>query len=153
MTRKGRPYIDRGKPGELRFQGRTLLRAREPLPVEVRRLVIDTIRRHNTLDPQLQETHRILLRWGESLGTGLPNVSVETREMHFDPLPPDLQQRVDGIVERSPWNKFLVKVYRTALTGRDLAAELGISRTKLISDRASALWYCRGRFEAEGIYG
>lgn len=148
-----RPYIDRGKPGTLRYQGGRLLEVKAPPVVLVRRLALVEVRRHNTLEPELQETHRILLRWSEDLGNGLPNPEADTRETHYDPLPPDLQERVTLIVDGSPFARFVRKLYRTALTGRALAVELGISHTKLLSERRAALWYCRGRFEAERIYG
>lgn len=121
--------------------------------VQVRRLKLAEIRQRYSIEVELIETHRILLRWSEDLGSGLPNLEAETRETHYDPLPPDLQERVTLIVDSSPFAKFVRKLYRTVVTGRALAAELGISHTKLLSDRRAALWYCRGRFEADYIHG
>lgn len=148
-----RPYIDRGRPGTLRYQRGTLITVRAPVPVEVKRLALEAIRRHNSLEPELHETHRVLLRWSEDLGNGLPNPEADTRETHYDPLPPDLQEKVTRIVDGSPFAVFVRKLYRTALTGRALATELGISHTKLLSERRAALWYCRGRFEGAYIHG
>jgi hypothetical protein len=146
-------YVDRGPPGTLRYQGGRLLEVKAPPTVQVRRLALEVIRRHNSLEPALQETHRVLLRWSEDLGDGLPNPEADTRETHYDPLSPDLQEKVTMIVDGSPFAVFVRKLYRTAATGRALAIELGISHTKLLSERRAALWYHRGRFEAEHIYG
>lgn len=153
VKRQLRPYIDRGKPGTLRYQGGRLLEVKPPPTIELRRLALEVIRRHNSLEPELHETHRILLRWSEDLGNGLPNPEAEARETHYDPLPPDLQEKVTQIVDGSPFANFVRKLYRTVLTGRALAAELGVSHTKLLSERRAALWYCRGRFEADRIHG
>lgn len=152
--RKFTPYIDRGRPGSLRYDhhGRPL-RAKSPPPVLVRRLTLELIRRHNSLEPELQETNRILLRWGERAGTGLPNPDAETRETHYDPLPPDLQERVTLLVDASPWARFTRKVYLSTISGKSLAEQLGLSRTKFYSDLRASLWFFRGRFEAERIYG
>lgn len=148
-----RAYIDSGIPGRLRRQGGIVITVRNPVPVHVRRLALEMIRRHNTLEPELQATHRILLRWSENAGTGMPNMDAEIRETHYDPLPPDVQTRVTELVDTSPWARFVRKLYATTLTGRSLAQELGVSHTKLLSDRRSALWYLRGKFEVERIYG
>lgn len=121
--------------------------------VQVRRLKLAEIRQRYSIEVELIETHRILLRWSEDLGSGLPNLEAETRETHYDPLPPDLQEKVTLIVDGSPFAKFVRKIYRTAVTGRALAEELGISHTKFLSERRVALWYCRGRFEADYIHG
>lgn len=147
------PYIDRGKPGTMRYQGGRLLEVTAPPSVQLRRLALEVIRRHNSLEPELQATNRILLRWGESAGTGLPNPEAETRETHYDPLPPDLQEKVTIVVDGSPWSPFARKVYLATLTGKSLAEQLGLSRTKFYSDLRSSLWFFRGRFEAERIYG
>jgi hypothetical protein len=56
-------------------------------------------------------------------------------------------------VDGSPFARFIRKLYRTTLAGRALANELGISHTKLLSERRAALWYYRGRFEADRVYG
>jgi hypothetical protein len=127
-------------------------RVREPPSVRVRLLALSAIRRHNTLEPQLVETDRILLRWSEGGGTGLPNPNAETRETHYDPLPPDLQEQVDTIVDTSPWRTLTVKWYRSARDRKEIAAELRISRSQLYADWRCALWFYRGRFEALRIY-
>lgn len=111
------------------------------------------LQREKILDPELQPTHRTLLRWGESGGNGLPNPEAEIRETHYDPLPPDIQEKVDDIVNASPWGKLVRKVYRTSLTNEQLFVELGIKRTKFYTDWPKALWYFRGRFESERVYG
>lgn len=153
MARNIRPYVDHGRPGALRYQRGIVITVRVPEPVQVRRLALEAIRRHGSLEPELQETNRILLRWGESAGSGLPNPEAETRETHYDPLPPDLQEKVTGVVDGSPWRHFTRKVYLATLTGKSLAEELGLSRTKFYSDLRSSLWFFRGRFENERIYG
>lgn len=151
---KPQPYVDRGPPGSLRYNARgVLITVRSPPPVNVRRLALEVIRRHNSMEPELVGTHRVLLRWMEREGTGLPNPDAEKRETHFDPLPLEVQQRVTDIVDESPFAKFTRKLYGTNLTGRSLAQQLGISHTKLLSERRAALWYFRGRFESERIYG
>lgn len=150
---KSRPYVDWGKPG-LRYQrGGRILLVNDPPPPEHRVLTLAALRRHNTLQPALQPTDRILLRWAESGGTGLPNPDAERRETHYDPLPPDLQTRVDEIVDGSPWKLLAVKWYRTTLDRRALANELHLSKTQLYEDWKALLWYFRGRFEGAGIYG
>lgn len=149
-----RPYIDRGKPGLLKYQrGGQLLLVKDPPPAPRVMLTLQALRRHNTLQPELQPTDRVLLRWGESGGTGLPNPDAEIRETHYDPLPPDLQEKVDDIVGGSPWVSFTRKWYRTNLTAKALAEEMCISRVQLYADWRSALWYYRGRFESERIWG
>lgn len=126
---------------------------REPPLVPVRLLKLAAIRRHNSLEPQLQETNRVLLRWGEGGGTGLPSHDAEIRETHYDPLPPDLQEKVDEIVDDSPWKTLTVKWYRSARDRKILANELRISRSQLYTDWRCSLWYYRGRFELKRIHG
>lgn len=153
MKRTLHPYVDRGPP-VLRYQNDgALLVVKEPAPVERIVLTLQSLRRQNTLQPALQPTHRILLRWGESGGTGLFNPEAEIRETHYDPLPPDLQTKVDDIVTGCAWELFARKWYRTTLTGQQLADLMCISRTQLYADWRALLWYFTGRFEAERIYG
>lgn len=149
-----RPYIDRGRPGVPRYQrGGRLILCKDPPPVERVMLTLEAMqRRQNTLPAALWSTERLLLRWGESGGSGLPNPEAEVRETHYDPLPPDLQEKVDGIVSGSPWETLARKWYRTSLTIKDLAATLNVSRAQLYIDWKSSLWYFRGRFEAARIY-
>jgi hypothetical protein len=148
------PYIDRGKPGP-RFQqgGRLVLMEAKVPDVDVRRLKLEELRRHNSLEPELLPTLRTLLRWSERAGTGEFNPEADFRETHYDPLPPDLQEKVTVIVDSSPWAAFIRKLVMTSLAKGSLAEQLGMSRTKFCSDRRCAFWYCRGRFEAEHIYG
>lgn len=153
MMFKDRPYLDPGRPGLLRYQrGGKLLLCKEPPPVLRVILTQESLRRHNSLQPALQSTHRTLLRWGESGGTGLPNPEADVRETHYDPLPPDLQGKVDDIVKDSPWEMLARKWYRTSLTTKELAASLCVSRPQLYIDWKSSLWYYRGRFESERIH-
>lgn len=151
--RELRPYIDWGKAGSLRYQRGTVITVREPLPVPVRKLALEAIRAYANLEPELVETHRVLLRWSESEGTGLPNPDADKRETHYSPLPPDLQSKVTAIVDASPWCEFTRALYRAAISGRSLAERLGMTKTKFYEDRRAALWFYRGRFEAERIYG
>ena len=130
-----------------------LLTVRAPVSIHMRRLALEVIRRHNSLEPELEGTHRVLLRWSESEGSGIPNPDADVRETHFDPLPLKIQERVTEIIDSSPWATLTRKLYRTALTGKSLADELGVSRTQFYSDRRSALWFYRGRFESEAIHG
>jgi hypothetical protein len=150
---KPRPYIDRGMPGKLRYQGGQLLEVKLPQNIPQVIVTLQSIRRHNTLEPPLQPTHRILLRWSESLGTGMPNPDADRRETHYDPLSPDLQQKVDDIVDVSPWHTLVHKRYRTNLEIKALAELLCVSRAQLYSDLRASLWYFTGRFQAEKIYG
>lgn len=153
MKRTLHPYIDRGPP-VLRYQNDgALLVVKEPAPVERIVLTLQSLRRHNTLQPALQPAHRILLRWGESGGTGIPNPEADVRETHYDPLSPDLQTKVDDIVTGCAWEMFARKYYRTDLTNKELAEELCISRSQLYSELSFMLWYFTGRFEAERVYG
>jgi hypothetical protein len=151
--RTPRPYVDRGVPGTLRYQGGQLPMVKDPEKVHLQIMTLQDIRRHNSLEPALQPTERVLLRWSESGGTGLPNPDADTRETHYDPLPPDLQEKVDEIVQASPWATLTVKWYRSTLSKQDLAGLLRVSRTQLYGDHRSALWYYRGRFESNGIHG
>lgn len=148
------PYVDRGPPGALRRdRSGAVPLVKEPVPVERVILTLQSLRRQNTLQPALVPTHRIFLRWGESGGTGMPNPEAETRETHYDPLPPDLQAKVDDIVTGCAWEFLARKWYRTTLTGQQLADSMHISRTQLYVDWRASLWYFTGRFEAERVYG
>src|ERR1051325_1247686 len=109
----------------MRYQGGMLLTVRAPVSIHVRRLALEAIRRHNSLEPELEGTHRVLLRWSESEGTGLPNPDAEVREIHFDPLPLKIQERVTEIIDSSPWATLTRKLYRTALTGRSEERRVG----------------------------
>lgn len=151
--RIARPYVDRGAPGTIRYQGGKMLLVKEPPTVPEKILTLQILRRHNTLEPALQPTNRMLLRWAEGGGNGLPNPEADIRETHYDPLPPDLQGKVDTIVEGSPWAMLARKWYRSAGDRKALAEELRISRTQLYGDWRAALWYFTGRFQAERIYG
>jgi hypothetical protein len=145
-----RAYVDRG------WRRDDSLRVKDPLPVPRTMLTMaafqQALRRHNALQPVLQGTHRILLRWGESGGNGMPNPEADIRETHYDPLPPDLQRKVDDIVAGSPWETLARKWYRTSLTVKELAADLCVSRKQLYIDWGASLWYYRGRFEAEAVH-
>lgn len=147
-----RPYVDRGVSGTLRYQGGKLLLVSEPPRVQVRMLKLQELRRHNTLEPELQSTNRILLRWSECGGTGLVNPDADTRETHYDMLPPDLQEKVDDIVDASPWETLIRKWYLSTVDKQGLAELLGMSRSQLYSNWRSALWYYRGRFESQAIH-
>jgi hypothetical protein len=152
--RPSRPYVDRGMPGLLRYQkGGILPLVCEPPILRPRMLKLHEIQRHNSLEPELQETHRILLRWSEGGGNGLKNPEADIRETHYDPLPPDLQEKVDDIVDGSPWAPLIVKRYRSSLDMDKIAIELDVSRTKLYADLRAALWYFRGRLEAARVHG
>lgn len=141
-------------PGTLRYQrGGALPLVKEPALTLPALLTLAGLRRHNMLSPALQSTHRLLLRWGEGGGSGLPNPEANVRELHYDPLPPDLHEKVDDIIEGSPWEALMRRWYRTSLNGQELADEMRISRTQLYADWRAALWYFRGRFEASGLYG
>lgn len=147
-----RPYIDLGRSGP-RFQrgGRLVLMQARVIAPEMRRMKLEEIRRHNSLDPELQDTDRIFLRWSETAGAGEFNPEADVREIHYDPLPLEIQQRVTVIVDGSSWRKFIRKVYFTTLTRGSLAEQLGISTAQFKIKRSNALWFFKGRFEAEGI--
>lgn len=150
------PYVDFGRPGMLRYQrGGKLILCKEPERAPRVTLTMERLlaarRRHNSLQPALEPTNRLLLRWGESGGNGLPNPEADIRESHYDPLPPDLQQKVDDVVTGSPWELLARKWYRTSLTNRELAVVLGVGKTQLYVDWGNSLWYYRGRFEAERV--
>jgi hypothetical protein len=148
------PYVDRGPAGVLRYQqDGGLPVVKDPEPVQRVMLTLQAYQRHNTLQPALQPTHRMLLRWAEGGGNGLPNPEAEIRETHYDPLPPDLQTKVDDIVDGCAWETFARRWYRTSLTAKELAAEMCITRTQLYKDWNACLWYFTGRFESERIYG
>lgn len=151
--RKPLPYIDRGRPGLLRYQrgGALVMMERQVPPVHIRKMKLEELRRHNTLDPELQDTHRLFLRWTEREGSGLPDPDADVRETHYDPLPLALQGRVTAIVDDSPWEKFIRKLYSTNLTKLSLAEQLGISRSQLNNKHNNSLWYFKGRFQSEGV--
>lgn len=146
------PYIDRGTPG-LRYQrgGALILMEHSPVPVAIRRLKLEELRRRNSLEPELQDVNRIFLRWSEREGSGLPDPEADIRETHYDPLPLALQERVTVIVNESPWQKFIRKLYSSTLKQGSLAEQLGISRSQLNIKRSNALWFFKGRFQSEGI--
>jgi hypothetical protein len=144
-----RVYVDR-------WRTPTDERVREPPAVQLAMLTLKThrkLQREKILKPELQPTHRTLLRWGESGGNGMPNPEADVRETHYDPLPPDIHEKVDDIVSASPWEAFTRKIYRTNLTNEQLLVELGIKRTQFYCDWNSSLWYFRGHFEAQMVYG
>lgn len=146
------PFIDIGRPGP-RYQrgGRLVLMETEVPSAEVRKLKLEEVRRHNSLDLELQDTHRIFLRWSETAGVGDFNPEADIRETHYDPLPLEVQQRVTVIVDESPWQKFMRKLYFTTLTKSSLAEQLGISLAQFKTKRGNALWFFKGRFQAEDI--
>lgn len=149
-----RVYLDRGYNSRLGDDGKPL-RVKEPPMVQRVMLTVamhKKLQREKILTPELQPTHRTFLRWGESGGNGLPNPEAEIRETHYDPLPPEIQEKVDDIVFGSPWEMLVRKWYRTSKTNQELADELGVKRTQLYTNWNSALWYYRGRFETERVY-
>lgn len=151
--RKPLPYVDRGRPGLLRYQrgGALIIMEQQVPPVHIRRLKLEELRRHNSLDPELQDTHRVLLRWSENEGTGLYNPEADIRETHYDALPLEVQERVTVIVNASPWRDDVGKLYFSNLKKASLAEQLGISRAQLSIRHNNALWFFKGRFESEGI--
>lgn len=114
-------------------------------------LKLQALRRHNSLQPELQPTHRVFLRWSESGGSGLPNPNADKRELHFDPLPLEQEGIVSEIVRTCPWETLIREWYLGTLDSQRLADGFGISRTQLYTDWRCALWYCRGRLEAAGF--
>lgn len=144
-----RPFVDHGRHPEVERMKDPPALPRVVLTVEK---FAERLKRHNALQPALVGTHRLLLRWGESGGNGLPNPEAEVRELHYDPLPPDLQERVDEVVDESPWEVLTWRWYRTSLTVKALADEMAVSRAQLYIDWKSSLWYFRGRFESECIH-
>lgn len=147
-------YIDRGRPGLLRYQrgGVLVMMEGKVSAVKVPQLSLEALRRRNSIDPELQPTLRMLLRWSENAGTGMPNPEADIRETHYDPLPPDLQGAVTDIVSGSPWEWFIRKLVSSTLSKGSLAEQLGMTRDKFCDERKNALWYFRGRFEAARIY-
>lgn len=148
MRRILRPFVDRREPGKLCYQGGQLLRVQEPPRAKHIILTLKMLRRHNSLDPELEPTNRIFLRWGEKGGTGMPNPEADVRETHYDPLPLADQECVDEIVRQSPWEALMRKWYRTNLDTKALAESMGISRQQIYTKHSNALWYFRGRLEA-----
>lgn len=150
-----RVYLDRGYGQRFDDAGEPL-RVKDPPTVPRGVLTVELfqrrLRRHNALPPMLTGTDRLLLRWGESGGNGLPNPEAEVRETHYDPLPADLQEMVDDIVSNSPWETLTRRWYRMNITPRQLADEMCIGKTQLYTDWKSSLWYYRGRFEAEDVH-
>jgi hypothetical protein len=148
------PYIDRGRPGPRFESGGALVLMKGKLPqLYPRKMTPEELQRYSSLDPELQGTLRVLLRWSERAGMGEFNPEAEIRETHYDPLPPDIQERVTAIVDTSPWPHFLRKLVMTTLAKGSLAEQLGMAKRTFYSERKNALWYCRGRFEGEHIYG
>jgi hypothetical protein len=151
-----RVYVDRGKPGTPRLErGGALVLMKEEVPPLLpsldRKLTLQSLRRHNSLEPDLQDTHRLLLRWSERGGSGLPDPEADVREIHYDPLPLELQERVTAIIEDSPWDKLIRKLYFSTLKKGSLAEQLGISRAELNNRRNNALWFFKGCFQVAGI--
>lgn len=123
-----------------------------PDPPRVPRTVLtvekfaERLKRHNALPLPLHGPHRVLLRWSEGGGNGMPNPEAEVRDTHYDPLPPNEQELVDEIVAASPFELLTRKWYRTDKSMRELAEDLGVAKTKLYEDWRCALWYYRGVF-------
>lgn len=154
MARKSLPYVDRGRPGTIRYNEHGVpveMQGKVPQVWPERKLALESLRRHNTLDPELQDTHRVFLRWSETAGTGEFNPEAEKRELHYDPLPLEIQQQVTAIVAASCWEKFIRKLYLSTLTRGSLAEQLGISPSQLKNMRNNCLWFFKGRFEMEDI--
>lgn len=153
--RKPTPYLDRGRPGSMRYTPRgqvvEMTGKVPPVPYPERKLTLEALKRHNTLDPELQDTHRIFLRWSETAGTGEFNPEAERRELHYDPLPLEVQEQVTAIVQASCWEKFIRKLYFSTLTRGSLAEQMGVSTAQLKNMRNNCLWFFKGRFEVEGI--
>jgi len=148
-------YFSRLRPSTGRRPQDESLRVKEPPTAPRIILTMQThkqLQRHNSLQLALQQTHRVLLRWSESGGNGLPNPEAEVRETHYDPLPPDLQERVDAIVAGSPWETLTRKWYRTSMTTKALAESMCIGRRQLYADWNALLWYYRGRFEETDLH-
>ncbi len=149
--REPRPYVDYGAPGKLRYRGGMMLRVNEPPAAPFVILTLQSMRRHNSLQPELQPTHRLFLRWAESGGSGIPNPDCDRRVLHFDPLPVDEEYRITEMVNCSPWETLIRKWYASTKDSQALADELQISRTQLYNDWRAALWYYRGRLESAGF--
>ena len=123
-------------------------------PAAIGRVIpLEELRWHNTLEPELLGTYRVLLRWSEREGSGLYNPDAEIRETHYDPLPLEIQGKVTTVIDTSPWPSFIRKLVMTNLTRGALAEQLGMAQRTFYAERKNALWYCRGRFEGERIYG
>jgi hypothetical protein len=116
-------------------------------------LTLESLRRHNMLEPELQPTHRYFLRWAAGSGTGLANPDARERETHFDPLPEREAIIVDQMVLRAPGRmpKLMKRWYRSDMDSRAIAEAFGVSRTQIYVEWRSALWYFRGRFEGVGF--
>jgi hypothetical protein len=151
--KKSRPYLDRGRPGTPRHDehGNLVTMTAEVPSAPDRKLTLESLRRHNSLDPELQDTHRVLLRWSETAGTGEFNPEADKREIHYDPLPLEVQEQVSAIIKGSPWSFFVRKLYFTTLTMGSLADQLGISTALLKTERKNCLWYFKGHFEAQKV--
>lgn len=153
--KKPTPYLDRGRPGSLRYGQRgtviTMTAEVPSVPWPDRKLTLEGLKRHNSLDPELQDTHRVLLRWSETAGSGEFNPEADKREIHYDPLPLEVQEKVAAIIAASPWGFFVRKLYFTTLTMGSLADQLGISAALLKTERKNCLWYFNGRFEADKV--
>lgn len=155
MRRPLRPYVDRGVPGQIRKPGGILLRVAEPPSARRAILTLKALRRHNSLDPELQPTARIFLRWAEPgpSGAGPPDPDVAPRETHFSPLPPDVQALVTDLVQDAPDRMRLLigRWYRSQRDTVEIMKELGVCRKQLYIEVNAALWYFRGLFESCGL--
>lgn len=133
----------------------TTLYERKPKTAPRAILTLELLRRHNSLDPQLQPTHRYFLRWAEPgpSGAGPPDPDAPPQETHFDPLPPDVHEVVSELVDAAPARMRLLirRWYRSQCDTQEIMDELGVKRTKLYGEHRTALWYFRGCFEAKGF--
>lgn len=132
-----------------------LLRVADPPTARGAILTLKALRRHNSLDPELQPTHRIFLRWAEPgpSGAGPPDLDVAPRETHFSPLPPDVQAIVTDLVHDAPKRTGLLirRWYRSQRDTVEIMAELKVCRKQLYIEYKQGLWYFRGLFESRGL--
>src|SRR5262245_42219020 len=117
-----RPYRQPGTPGTLHYHNDKLLRVKEPPQAPYIILTLQELRRHNSLQPELQPTNRIFLRWAAGSGTGLYNPDAEPRrESHMSRLGDAEHKLVDQMIIDSPWETLIRAWYRTEIDTQQLA--------------------------------
>lgn len=112
--------------------------------------------RHNTLDPELVPTDRMMQRWAVSVGSGLPQ-DVEGWDDKPISKPPPLDDEtaitVDRIVQQlgEKYRRLAVSWYKSAKPRQSIAYELAIPRSSMYLEWRAMLWYLRGRFQGAGL--
>lgn len=106
--------------------------------------------------PELETTHRILLRWAVSQGSGLPTDTWDDDpKARESPLDDETAIKVDRIIQHDLTTKYLHLVvlwYKSPAPREVIARRMGLpGRSSLYPEWRACLSYLRGRFQGVGI--